>query len=79
MRELRAGGAADAEWKPRLERARAPIEAKRADHERQLQALSTAWDASVDRDAADDERRRIMESLRDRFLERIRGHMVTLP
>jgi len=70
VRELRAGGAADAEWKPRLERARAPIEAKRADHERQLQALSTAWDASVDRDAADDERRRIMESLRDRFLER---------
>ena len=70
VRERRAGGASDAEWKPRLERARAPIEAKRADHERQLQELSAAWDAAVDRGGADDERRRILESLRDRFLER---------
>ena len=70
VRERRAGGAPDAEWKPRLERARVPIEAKRADHERQLQELSAAWDAAVDRGAADDQRRPILESLRDRFLER---------
>ena len=70
VRELRAGGVAAAEWKSRLERARTPIDAKRADHERQLRELSTAWDAALDRGAADEERRPILESLRDRFLER---------
>ena len=70
VRALRAGGAPAAEWKPRLERARTPIDAKRSDHERQLQELSAAWDAAVDSGGADDERRTILESLRDRFLER---------
>ena len=70
VRALRSGGAAELEWKSRLERARAPIDAKRADHERQLQQLSAEWDAASDRGAQDGERRRILESLRDRFLER---------
>ena len=70
VREMRASGAAAGEWKPRLERARAPIDAKHADHERQLQVLSADWDAALDRGASDEERRQILHSLRERFLER---------
>jgi len=70
VRELRGSGATPDAWKPRLERARPPIEAKRADHERQLQELSTRWDAAVDDGAQDEERRAILQSLRERFLER---------
>ncbi len=70
VRELRAGGAPAEEWKTRLERARTPIDAKRAKHESQLQELSARWDAAVDGGAPAEERRRILESLRDRFLER---------
>src|SRR5215212_862682 len=40
IRNLRAGGAPAAEWQARLERARQPIEAKRAQHEAELEALS---------------------------------------
>jgi molecular chaperone HscB len=66
IRDQRAsGGPADA-WRARLERARQPIEAKRADHEAQLQTLAARWDAG----AADSDRREILEALRDRFLER---------
>jgi hypothetical protein len=70
VRELRAGGAPAEQLKSRLERARQPIEAKRADHEAQLHELSTKWDAAVDRGAPADERRAILQSLRERFLER---------
>jgi len=70
VREIRAGGAPAAQWKARLERARQPIDAKRAEHESQLQELSARWDAAVDGGASDDERRTILQSLRDRFLER---------
>ncbi len=70
IRGARAGGAPAAELTPRLERARVPIEAKRADHESDLRDLSARWDASVDRVGSDAERRRILESLRDRVLER---------
>jgi molecular chaperone HscB len=70
VRELRAGGAPADELKSRLEKARLPIEAKRAEHEAQLQELSAKWDAAVDRGAPDDERRAILQSLRERFLER---------
>jgi molecular chaperone HscB len=64
IRELRASGAAADAWRGRLERARQPIEAKRVAHEAQLQELSARWDA------ADGDRRTILEALRDRFLER---------
>jgi len=70
VRELRSSGAAADELKLRLEKARLPIEAKRTDHEAQLQELSAKWDAAVDRGAADDEKRAILQSLRERFLER---------
>jgi molecular chaperone HscB len=69
IREARAGGAPAEEWRARLERARQPIERKRAEHESQLEALSGRWDA-LDAGAADGDRRAILESLRGRFLER---------
>ena len=70
IRELRAGGAPPETWKPRLERARLPIEAKRTAHERQLQELFDRWDALVDADAPAAERQSALEALRERVLER---------
>ena len=66
IREERAGGAPAEAWRARLERARQPIEAKRVQHEAQLQELAARWDAGE----ADGDRRAILEALRDRFLER---------
>jgi molecular chaperone HscB len=66
IRGMRQSGAPAESWTLRLQRARTPIEAKRADHEAQLQELSTRWDSAVD----DGERRTILQSLRERFLER---------
>jgi molecular chaperone HscB len=66
IRELRASGAPADVWRARLERARQPIEAKRADHEAQLQTLAARWDAGT----TDGDRRQVLEALRDRFLER---------
>jgi hypothetical protein len=62
VRDQRQGGASAEVWKDRLERARQPIEAKRVDHEAQLQALSARWDATGDH--------AVLEALRDRILER---------
>ena len=62
VREQRASGAPAEVWKARLERARQPIEVKRAEHEAQLQELSARWDGTGDRT--------VLESLRDRILER---------
>jgi molecular chaperone HscB len=62
IRELRAGGAPLPEWQARLERARQPIEAKRIQHEAQLQELATQWDAGGGQEA--------LKALRDQFLER---------
>jgi molecular chaperone HscB len=62
VREQRASGAPADVWQGRLERARQPIEAKRAEHEAQLRELSARWDATGDRT--------VLESLRDRILER---------
>jgi molecular chaperone HscB len=70
VRELRAGGAPEAEWKGRLQRARQPIDAKRAQHEEDLKALSTKWDAVVDVRGAESERRTVLTALKDRMLER---------
>jgi molecular chaperone HscB len=70
IRLARAGGAPAAEWQPRLERARAPIDAKRAAHDAQLKALSSQWDDAIERGATDRERRDILEALRERTLER---------
>jgi molecular chaperone HscB len=62
IRELRAGGAPPDEVRARLERARTPIDAKRAEHERQLEELSARWDESGGPD--------VLDALRDRVLER---------
>src|SRR5262249_26501687 len=70
IRDLRASGTAPENLRARLEKARGPIEAKRAAHEAQLQDLFAKWDASLDGDAPDPERRPILEALRERVLER---------
>jgi molecular chaperone HscB len=66
IRDLRGSGGPQDAWRGRLERARQPIDAKRADHEAQLQDLAARWDAG----ATEGDRRVILETLRDRFLER---------
>src|SRR5581483_11880759 len=68
IRDMRASG--DAAWSERLARARQPIEAKRRDHEAQLEQLSSEWDEALDNARPPDERRAILTRLRDRFLER---------
>ena len=68
IRELRAGGAPADAWQARLERARQPIEAKRDEHEAQLQELSARWDALAT--AAPTRARAMLEALRERLLER---------
>jgi molecular chaperone HscB len=70
IRGLRAGGAATDEWKPRLERAGGPIEAKRAAHERHMEELSAEWDRLTSAGAPVSKRRPVLEALRDRLLER---------
>jgi|SRR5262245_4006429 len=70
IRELRADGATQDVWKPRLEQARQPIEEKRRAHESQLDELSARWDEAIDAGAEVDARRPILTALRERFLER---------
>ncbi len=70
IRALRARGATADEWKHSLERAAGPIEARRAEHEEQVTALSARWDSLVDGGAVESERRAVLEALRERVLER---------
>jgi molecular chaperone HscB len=70
IRELRAAGAPADQWKPRLERARAPIDAKREEHEAQLRTLSEQWDALVDSHRENAEGQQTLTALRERMLER---------
>ena len=70
VREQKAAGAPPEEWRARLDKARRPIEAKRAEHESQLQALSERWDAVADAGGANGDRRKVLEALRERLLER---------
>ena len=70
IRDLRAGGATADVWRARLERARQPIEARRIEHEAQLEALAARWDAHADGPGTDAGRREVLGALRDRFLER---------
>lgn len=59
--ELRAEAPAS-EWQTRLERARQPIEAKRIEHEQQLEKLAAEWDAGGGPE--------VLKALREQFLER---------
>jgi molecular chaperone HscB len=70
VRAMREAGAAEGEWKGRLQRARQPIDAKRADHERDLKELSAKWDALVDEGAGEKQRRAVLAALHERMLER---------
>jgi molecular chaperone HscB len=67
VRELRASGAPEAQWRAKLAAAAAPIEAKRAQHEAQLEELSARWDALDDDQTG---RTSVLEALRERVLER---------
>ena len=68
VRELRASGAPEEQWRARLAAAAAPIERKRVDHEAHLRELSEQWDALADGDASG--RSVVLVALRDRVLER---------
>jgi molecular chaperone HscB len=71
VRELRAGGASPDVWRPRLQNAARPIEAKRLEHERQLDELSRRWDAVAEAGVeAGRERGEVLNALRERMLER---------
>jgi Fe-S protein assembly co-chaperone HscB len=69
IRELRETGAPAAALAARLAKAREPIDARRREHEEQLRELSARWDAQPEA-AAPDEKRAILEALRERLLER---------
>jgi molecular chaperone HscB len=62
IRDLRGSGAPAEQGLARLERARQPIEAKRIEHEAQLQTLAAQWDAGGGPE--------VLMALRDQFLER---------
>jgi molecular chaperone HscB len=71
VRALRGGGAAPEVWRARLDRARAPIDARREAHETELQDLSARWDAlAADTGVDAGEKTAILEALRERVLER---------
>jgi molecular chaperone HscB len=69
IREQRESGVAPAVLAKRLDAAREPIERKREEHERQIDALSAQWD-SLAETGNPDERRATLEALRERLLER---------
>jgi molecular chaperone HscB len=70
VRSAKVSGAPEDDWLPRLRRAAAPIEAKRREHEEDLQRLSAQWDALVDANASNEERAPVLSALKDRMLER---------
>lgn len=68
IRELRESGAAAEVLRARLTAARAPIDRKRAEHERQLSTLAARWDAMDEASAPD--RRAVLDALAEQLLER---------
>src|SRR5436190_8018896 len=68
IRELRESGADAGQLRARLETARQPIEAKREEHERQLQELIARWDGQEHAPA--EQKRATLDALRERLLER---------
>jgi molecular chaperone HscB len=70
IRDLRAAGTPADALKVRLEKARGPIDAKKASHEAGVEELSARWDTLIDSDAPQAERLPVLEALRERVLER---------
>lgn len=70
IREARESGADAAALTVRLQSARAPIDAKRDAHERQLEALAAQWDSQLESASSTDARRATLDALRERLLER---------
>jgi molecular chaperone HscB len=70
IREQRESGAEPAALASRIEAARAPIEHKREEHERQIEALSATWDRQAEAGTPPAERRATLEALREQLLER---------
>ena len=70
IREARESGDDAGGLSARLQSARAPIDAKRDAHERQLDALAAQWDAQIESGAAAEARRATLDALRERLLER---------
>jgi hypothetical protein len=68
IRERRESDGPSPALRTRLEVARAPIDARRDEHERQLQELMARWDAEEGAPAG--QRRATLEALRERLLER---------
>ena len=68
IRELRESGEHSERLLVRLAKARAPIDAKRDEHERQLHELSARWDGQESAPA--EEQRATLDALRERLLER---------
>jgi molecular chaperone HscB len=69
IREQRESGADPSSLAARLEKARAPIDAKREAHEQQIDLLSAKWDGQLET-ASQADRRATLEALRERLLER---------
>jgi molecular chaperone HscB len=69
IREQREAGADATVLTTRLDAARAPIDRKREEHERQIDELSARWDSLVDT-ASPADRRAALDALRERLLER---------
>ncbi len=67
IRESRESGTPAVQLQARLAAARAPIEARREQHEQRMQALCERWDG---RSGDDAERREILGALREQLLER---------
>ena len=68
IRESRESGGDPAALRERLESARKPIDLKREEHEREVEALSAQWDRQAMASPA--EKRATLDALRERLLER---------
>jgi molecular chaperone HscB len=68
IRESRESGGDPAALRERLESARKPIDLKREEHEREVEALSAQWDRQAT--ATVSEKRTTLDALRERLLER---------
>ena len=69
IRESRESGADPGALRDRLDRARKPIDLKREQHEREVEALSAQWDQQLASGSPAD-RRATLDALRERLLER---------